>query len=301
MDQRPLPSALVEVGGVAREACETEVVWHSTLRASGDESAAAWLAARLSGEPGTVTGSVPDGYAAYARILHPSEHDDRWWSWSEVVEGTGRQAHALMQWHALVGSSDSLNASGSLWPGGNPQRGHLQPNLLAALCDLLCGFTAKPERCFFCLWEGYGWESSGDHVIAVAPGTEIDVDALRAELASQALSEEELRAVRVELPGRNYLLFEGSLRALARSLSAGLDRGGWVVSEFLWQQSPNLFWPADHAWCVASEIDFDSTLVGGSSEVIDAIIRSPILEAWPVESGDWLTADADRINVVPAR
>jgi hypothetical protein len=30
-------------------------------------------------------------------------------------------------------------------------------------------------------------------------------------------------------------------------------------------ESPCLFWPADRAWCVATEVDFDSTLVSGST------------------------------------
>jgi hypothetical protein len=206
-----------------------------------------------------------------------------------------------MQWHALVGSSDSLNADGSLWPGGNPRRGHLDPDPLVALCDVLVGHTSQADRCFFCLWEGYGWDSGGESLVAVAPEAEVDVDDLLAQLGSRRLTEEELGAARVDLPGRRYLLFEGSIRDSARSLRECLDAGGWPLSEFLAVQSPNLFWPADHAWCVASEIDFDSTLVGGSSELVEAILRRPTLEAWPVEPGDWLTADADQVNVTPDR
>lgn len=48
-------------------------------------------------------------------------------------------------------------------------------------------------------------------------------------------------------------------------------------------QSPSLFWPADDAWCVASEIDFDSTLVGGSSALVQAITDSAALEAFAIE------------------
>lgn len=32
--------------------------------------------------------------------------------------------------------------------------------------------------------------------------------------------------------------------------------------------------PADRSWFVASEVDFDSTLVGGSAELIKAIVES---------------------------
>ncbi len=61
-------------------------------------------------------------------------------------------------------------------------------------------------------------------------------------------------------------------------------------------QSPNLFWPADHAWCVASEIDFDSTVVGGSEMLIEALLDADGLETWRVEPDDSLACDADTIN-----
>jgi hypothetical protein len=59
---------------------------------------------------------------------------------------------------------------------------------------------------------------------------------------------------------------------------------------------PNLIWPADRSWFVVSEVDFDSTLVGGSAELIKAIVESPALEAWQVEPTDSLAFDADKIN-----
>jgi len=65
------------------------------------------------------------------------------------------------------------------------------------------------------------------------------------------------------------------------------------------RDAPNLIWPADRSWLVASEVDFDSTLVGGSAELIQAIVDSPKLEAWKVEPTDSLAAEADRVNAVP--
>jgi hypothetical protein len=53
-------------------------------------------------------------------------------------------------------------------------------------------------------------------------------------------------------------------------------------------------WPADHSWLVATEIDFDSTLVGGPQVLIDALVASAELEVLQID------ADAqyeDEINV----
>ncbi len=65
--------------------------------------------------------------------------------------------------------------------------------------------------------------------------------------------------------------------------------------------SPSLIWPADHSWLVASEVDFDSTLVGGSAALVEAIVESPNLEAWRVQPTDSLAFDADKINQAPDR
>jgi hypothetical protein len=68
---------------------------------------------------------------------------------------------------------------------------------------------------------------------------------------------------RLRLPGRDYVVLAGPLRGALRIGSFNLG--------MFWPQSPNIFWPADLTWCVASEIDFDSTLVGGSARLIEGI------------------------------
>jgi hypothetical protein len=91
---------------------------------------------------------------------------------------------------------------------------------------------------------------------------------------------------------RDYLL-------LAGSLAAALQIGCWLSADWFDPQSPNLFWPADRAWCVATEIDFDSTLLGGTTELIEAVLEAPTLDSWPVRPDDSLAFDADQINPVP--
>lgn len=219
-----------------------------TLAGEDDVSAATWLRPRLSRTFGTVTRHVPQGYAAYVRICHPAEDD------------TGRQAHPTMQWHALVGSADCFNMTGSMWPGANPDRGDLAPPTLATLCRILAQHTSVPESCFFCVWNGYGWLSPK------APA-------------------------RLHHGDRDYILLTGPLRA-------ALEIGDRPHPGLFLPQSPNLFWPADRAWCVATEIDFDSTLVGGTSELAHHLLNDAALDAWPVDPDDSLTADSDLLNPV---
>jgi hypothetical protein len=94
----------------------------------------------------------------------------------------------------------------------------------------------------------------------------------------------EENAPRVHLPGRDYLLFEGPLQAATE------------FARFV-SQSPNLFWPDDHAWCVASEIDLFCTLVAGSDVLIEGLIADSRLEAWRVFADDPITADSDHVNM----
>src|SRR5438105_3236897 len=55
------------------------------------------------------------------------------------------------------------------------------------------------------------------------------------------------------VPHRSYHLLMGPLDALAESATGG----GF--------QSANLWWPDDEAWCVATEIDLNTTYVGCDS------------------------------------
>ena len=59
---------------------------------------------------------------------------------------------------------------------------------------------------------------------------------------------------------------------------------------------PSLVWPDDRAWVLVTEVDYDSTIVGGSSELIRALVADPRLEALPIREGADLTWDADEVN-----
>jgi hypothetical protein len=265
-----------------RQLRKTAAVPIGGAHVTGDVSSAAWIAPQLGGGFGAVSRTVPRCYPAYARICHPaSDPGGRPVSWTEVAAITGRQAHRLMQWHALVGSRDALSLTGSLWRGSHPQRGNLDQDVLVALCGLLGDYTTAAAECFFCIWEGYGWIQAEPKRVRFFSDENARADELS---RAPAFSAEELRQPCVELPHRRYHLLTGPLPAAARLV--------WPP----FRQSPNLFWPADRAWCTATDLDFDSTLVGGGKKLINEILEAPGLDAWPVEPHDSLAADADQIN-----
>jgi hypothetical protein len=88
----------------------------------------------------------------------------------------------------------------------------------------------------------------------------------------------------VDLPQRRYALATGAVRDAA------------ALSDALLDQSPNLWWPDDRAWCVATEIDLAWTYVGGTEAAVAAVLASPVLEAMSARTSDRATADGDTVN-----
>jgi hypothetical protein len=260
-------------------------------------SAGAWIKPRLGGDFGAVTLQVPKGFEAYARVLHPADDGDgKPVRWAEVAKVCGTTTHREMQWHAILGlaDADDLQSSytpdspgGPRWSGSDPPTGQMDLDTLDTLGAVLAAHTADPERCLFGLCTIETWED----------------DFTREELDSTRL---------LRLPmDRDYIVLDGPLSAIDQIIrdlskprsSLVFSTGGRPASELdpSWlrqREAPNLIWPADHSWLVASEVDFDSTLIGGNGALIEAIIGSPDLEAWQVEPTDSLADDADRINVM---
>jgi hypothetical protein len=229
---------------------------------------AGWIAERLAAPDVRVVGSVvPGGFEAYVRILHPVVRDLRGvvpkLRWSELSSWSGRPLEADSQFHSFVlplEERESPSPSGS----ERPRQGSLEGDELVALIDVLGRHTSTPGRCWFCIWEGYGWQDEAP----LASRAE-----LAGRLADPPIPTEVRDGTRVALPGRNYFLYTGPLDAAL----AFIDSEG---------QSPNLFWPEDQSWCVASEIDLSSTYVGGSHQLRADLLGEERIEAIAADPSD---------------
>lgn len=243
--------------------------------------AAAWIAPRLSGGFGAVTRTVPAGFEAYARIFHPADAGDVPLRWADMAAANGRTMHAVAQWSRI----SSARTGEPALPGvEDPATGDLGPQSLGALVEVLAAYTSVTD-CWFAVWQGWGDFYGGATVTSWPAGAQ-------REPAREAPAEWQLdiaHAAQFTTPGRDYFLFTGPLEDASRF-------GSWHTADWFTPRSPNLFWPDDHSWCVASEIDFDSTLVGGSSELIADLAASEELEAWPIDPDDSLAWDADLPN-----
>jgi hypothetical protein len=97
---------------------------------------------------------------------------------------------------------------------------------------------------------------------------------------------------RTLMPGwgaRHYLLFEASKEPHTH----------WPGMDPRWPQSANLIWPPDHSWCIATDIDWDSTLIAGPESVADGILDDRRLEAFEVAYDNDLSWYGDTINPHP--
>jgi hypothetical protein len=201
-----------------------------------------------------------------------------------VAESNGRIMHPLAQWESISTPVSGTTDPAQLTDVQAPTVGAPEPECLQGLCEVLADHTADPSHCWFALWEGHGGLRPSAAVRFFSHGEQ--------EPTPQQAPQEwqlDLSAPKFSLPNRDYYLFTGALQD-------SLKIGDWPTDDWFLPQPPNLFWPDDRSWCVASEIDFDSTLVGGTQQLISDILDRKDLETWPVGPDDSLAQDGDTIN-----
>ena len=230
-----------------------------------DVSRGVWISsARRRGEPGTVAALVPATFEAYARVFHPAvryvgDHDVEV-CWAEVAAHNGTIAHPLMQWASITGSWEFQSSDNQppIWDDA-PSEGHLAVPVARRLAEVLARHTRTPDECLFGRWDGFGYDLTSPDV------------------PPRLL----LRG------GHDVVLVRGTVADAVRNLAPEPH-----------EQSANLWWPADQAWCVVTDIDLTSTYVGGSAACIAELLVTPGLETAPVAPEDRVSIDP--VNPLPA-
>lgn len=260
-----------------------------------DLTPAKWIAERLHPFAQDAGAIIPPGFDAYARIFHPAmRHVGEALlpvTWREIADANLRVHHPEMQFGALV---TRVGTPGGLYdrdpqPGlfdGWPQTGSLPLDLARALVDVLGDHTTAGDRCWFAAWEGWGDLRDGSAALLTIGGSPDDAPTI---LPPGTYREKPSDRPTFKLPHRGYYLARGPLAAALETVY-GVTWG---------YHSASIWWPEDHAWCVATEVDFDWTYVGGSRECIAAILSRPDLEALPARLSDGVTYDSDRLNPTP--
>jgi hypothetical protein len=142
--------------------------------------------------------------------------------------------------------------------GGTSDAGFLDQQVLAALAPLLGAATTTPDDAIAAYWVG----GSGQDLRADATAFIDRYDYVLAQTSTSELAE----------PG------------WGRTIGHRFD------------EPLQLLWPEDHAWVLATEIDWDSTIVAGTEALVDAILADGRFEAFPVDQDSDLSWDGDTIN-----
>ncbi|TDK28120.1 hypothetical protein E2F48_03215 [Arthrobacter crusticola] len=285
---------------------------------SGETGRGGWIGPRLTGRAGSVGSVVPAGFEAYARILHPprATHYGRpastssraglpagpaRWSWARVAAYTGAVMHPEVQWAGIAGGTDDTVRLPGGWDLDAPALGYLEPELLAVLMTVARGAATPAGPLTLGLWSG--WDVAGVDLVAFTRAGASDrerradrdeVESAHAAAVDPAVALALAGGPYLELPGRRYILLDATADELtdpAWPLRSGIGWSGGIPGPM-----PQLIWPGDRAWFVSSEIDFDSTIVGGTRAFIDAVLADSVLEALGVDPGSDLTSEGDRIN-----
>lgn len=76
---------------------------------------------------------------------------------------------------------------------------------------------------------------------------------------------------------RTMLLFEGTSHDASHPFQYPANR------------IANVWWPADHAWFIVTEIDFDSTIIAGTEDCIETLLTLDSLEIMEISADDSLS------------
>jgi hypothetical protein len=167
----------------------------------------------------------------------------------------------------------------------NDTLGDGRPDQLPILLDMLSTDTATPDDCFFCVWDGFGQAdvTVGDDAeyldIETAGERPQRTDARPGLAPEPAAARAGPAPPKVVVPHRSYWLFRGPLA----------DGGDWDTARGLPDQcrlhaaEAAFIWPADHAWCVARDVDPHWAGIGGTSSLITRLVADPRLDVVPAD------------------
>lgn len=226
-----------------------------------DVSAGAWISGALRpGRPPTLASLMPPVFAAYARVLHPAV---RYVGEDDVdVAWAAVAAHNGRTAHRLMQWAAITGSWDYVNDDDQPGLWNDSPaegHLPVGVALRLAGVLARHTATPEDCWFGLARDA--------LPGAE-EVPVLHAG-------------------DREHLLLRGPLSLGATNL----------VPEPA-EQGPSLWWPADRAWCVVTDIDLMSTYVGGSPAAVADLLAAG-LEVHPAEPADPVLPDSDRVNPPP--
>lgn len=165
---------------------------------------------------------------------------------------------------------------------------------LRVVLGVLARHTRTPDDCYFCLWDGWGWTvEGGDSAWTLSrekPSTTTEPmltwapspGAMPARRYRSNDPRSAPHAAKVAIPNRAYFLFHGSVSDLGDWGAAEKGPGGSTIG----MPDPAFVWPADHAWCVANDVDPHWAGIGADIAAIDRLVADPRLDVVPADPNE---------------
>jgi hypothetical protein len=229
-----------------------------------DPSPGDWIAAAVGPFDAHEVGSlVPPVFEAYARVFHPAARyagdEDVDVRWAEVAGANAAVAHPAMEWGSITGLMEFFDEA------------HQSP-----LWDAAPARGHLPAHVAQCLSDVLSRHTStpDDCFFGISADFGFLPEGAPVMLRSPA--------------GRPHALVRGPIGLAAENMA-----------DEPWDQSAGIWWPADRAWFVVTDIDLVTTYVGGSAACIADLLAHQGLEAAAVTASQGVTWDADTINPLP--
>lgn len=250
-------------------------------------------------------------------ILEPGEleFEERRVPWQEVADHRGLPWSPTIRWEDILGDGDDAqeleafrgSAPELLLPGGwrlsDVEEGRLDPAVLAAFAAVIARHSGPETAVTAAVWAGWGGLFASNppgFFFAVRDDADgandpAEPERLRREAearyAASALSAEIEHGPQLELPGREYLLFHGSIGAL--STEAGVLGVPWGNEVSIGgPEGIALLWPDDRSWVLVSEIDANTSVLVGEPALLASVLAEPGVEAELLPEGT-----LDRVNL----
>ena len=213
-----------------------------------DAAQAQWVVDGLDQTP-RVSGFVPKGFERHARILHPGWRIEKGARtpvrWADLAKRSGHPFHRLSHWSELSGMPliDKPVIDLIIAAGGvvidRPDEGRLPEAVAKPLRKVLVQHVLPGESCWFGVWTGFASEYKSEIPVTLT----------------------------IDTGFREWDLFKGPIDALGFQFFQRVD------------PTANIVWPDRRTWFVSTDIDLETTYVGGSAELIGELLGAQGLEA----------------------
>jgi hypothetical protein len=227
-----------------------------------------WAKARLKADPSVVTGNVPAGFDNYFRILHPPRaKTGEYLTWTDLSEVAGVPMGAMVQWDQIATGLKSTMVFTGIRP---PVLGKMPLSVFEGLIAVLAKSADRSEWVF---------GLSTAHTLLLRPNQNEAHGQNVPASSARSWSAAEISTTRCRLPSGEFALVKGTIESI-------MDWFGQMAAMETPRIVPDLMWPLDGKWFIATGVDFDSTLLGADESVSRLVTHASGLEILKVDPED---------------